>query len=104
MTARWLSLLAALVFVPGCAGPGTWAEDLADKLKCHMSVEDVKRVSGKSIETMEVPMNWVTHFIRVNDTDLRLGFEQDGLRWVQVAWMAEMKKVASYQRVDLCGS
>lgn len=97
-------VLLALVLLAGCAnGPARWAEDVAERLECGMAVEQVQRLSSRPLEAMEVPRDWMTHFIRDNATDLWLGFDQGKLRWSQVAWAARMMKMATYQRVDHCG-
>ncbi len=104
MIIQILALLSVLVLTGCAARPAQWAEDLASHLECGMAVQQVRALSTRPLQQMEVPRDWMTHFIRDNDTDLWLGFEQGKLRWSQVAWAVRMTHVATFQRVDLCGS
>jgi hypothetical protein len=99
-----LLVLSLLLVCAGCAqGPAKWAEDAEARLQCGMSVTEVRSAIGRNPEQLEVPIDWATHLIRDGSTDLRLGFPQGKLRWVQVLWAQKMMKMASYQRADLCG-
>lgn len=95
-------ILATTLLLFACASPSRWAEALETQLKCGMSVKDVETVSQKTVQTMEVPRGWVTHFLRDGSTDVWLGFRDDKLESVQVAWAEKMMKMATYQRIDLC--
>ncbi len=97
-------VLSLLLVCAGCAqGPAKWAEDAETRVRCGMSVADVRTITGRNPEQLDVPIEWTTHLIRDGSTDLRLGFPQGKLRWVQVVWAQKMMKVAMYQRADLCG-
>ena len=99
---RVLVVLAALT-LSGCNSPARWAEKIDLHARCGMSVEDVERLTSHSVETVVPPRGWATHVIRVDQTEVWLGFSDGRLQWLQVAWAIQMQRMATYQKVDLCG-
>lgn len=101
MIARFL-FMVFIILLAGCCGPAKWAEEVVGQANCGMTIAEVQALTNKYLQEMEVPRDWMTHLIRDDETDLWLGFENGKLRFIQVAWMQKMMKVATYQRVDLC--
>ena len=102
MINRVYIIILFLTTLSGCKGPSGWAEHLESNLQCGMSIEEVQDLTSKKIIKQDVPREWVTHLIRDNNTDLRLGFKNGKLYAVQIAWAQKMMKIATYQKVNLC--
>lgn len=87
----------------GCSGPAKWAEEVELQLQCDMTIDEVQSLAGRPVTAWEVPRGWLNYSIRDGDTELWLGFVNDKLKWVQVAWDVKLTRTAKYQRIDLCG-
>jgi len=87
----------------GCNTPAEWAEQLDSQAKCGMSPDEVERIARHQIAPLEPPRGWATHVIRDDHTEVWLGFSDRKLEWLQVAWAIKMERMATYQKVDLCG-
>jgi len=85
-----------------CMLPARWAEDIEERVRCDMSVQDVESLSGKSLIVEESPIHG-THYIREGETDVWFTFKDKKLKTVQIFWAHEMMKYAQYPKVDLCG-
>ena len=96
-------LFAITVVMVGCASPGGWAEALEPKLRCGMSVKEVEKLTQKTVIEMDSPRVWRTHMISSGNTDVWLIFREGKLESVQIAWAEKIMRLASYQRIDLCG-
>lgn len=96
-----IAVLATLI--AGCKQPAEWAENVESQVRCDMSLNDVGVLVDRPVQKMEVPRGWMTHLVRDGNTELWLGFEENKLKWLQVAWAAKMMRMATYQRVDMCG-
>ena len=97
-------LLACALLLMACREPAKWAEELESLATCGMPKAELERIARRPIEVMEVPRGWTTHVIRDESTEVWLGLAEDKLLWLQVAWAAKPTKMATYQKVDLCGS
>jgi hypothetical protein len=67
-----------------------------------MTVSEVQSITKFEVVEMNPPAGWKTHFIRDNATDLYLGFVENELKYIQIAWAQKMMKMAMYQRIDIC--
>lgn len=94
-----------LVLISGCAtGPATWATDAELQVRCGMTIDQVSRITGRTIAKVDVADNRRTHIVREGDTDLWLVFTDRGLESVQVAWAYQPTRTASSQRLELCSN
>jgi hypothetical protein len=101
---RHICLIAAAMVLTGCScGPAKWAEETENRLSCGLTADDVRSISGRDVQHLDVPRDWTTHLIRDGSTDLWLGFVDGKLRWSQILWAQKMMKMAMYSRRDLCG-
>jgi hypothetical protein len=91
-----------VLFIAGCNGPAKWAEQLDSQAKCGMSQDEVERIASHRIVPLQPPHDWATHVIRDERTEVWLGFSDQKLQWLQVAWAIKMQRIATYQKVDLC--
>ena len=100
-----------LIFVVGIAfmlsacmcGPARWAEELQFQVRCGMSPQEVEQVSGRKVEALN--RSWATHYIRDDwSTHAWLIFKDDQLQSIQVAWVYQLKQMASAQKRQLCNS
>jgi hypothetical protein len=101
-TMRIFVALLALTLL-GCNTPAEWAEQLDSQAKCGMSPVEVERIASRQIVPVKPPRGWATHVIRDDHTEVWLGFSDRKLEWLQVAWAVKMQRMATYQKVDLCG-
>lgn len=92
-----------LLLIVGCNEPAQWSETLEWNLKCDMNMQTVSSFSKLPIEKLDAPRAWMTHIIRDDQTELWLGFKNEKLKWAQIAWAEKMMRIATFQRIDLCG-
>ena len=96
-----------LTMVSACSDdPAHWALAAESELKCGMSLDESQSIIGNNVVSLSgVRGGWMTHFSQKDSTDLWLGFDTDGLRWVQVAKRLRWSTaVEEREKVDLCAS
>lgn len=102
---RWIIISA---FIPSLAAamcaPEKWAERFELELKCDMKISEVQALVRNKINAHEVPRFWETHVVQGARTRIGLGFEDGRLKFVQISWSVQMTRMASFQRIDLCGT
>lgn len=77
-------------------------EDVA-QLQCDMGTEEVERVLGSLVVEMSGRWKgWITHSADIGRNSVWLGFENDGLKFVQVTWNIRLSEVGKLDRIELC--
>lgn len=102
----WILIILGLMpslSVASCA-PEKWAEQLEAKLKCDMTLEAVQALTSRRVVAHEIPRFWKTHIVHGSSTAIELGFENGHLKFAQISWAEKMTRMASFQRIDLCGT
>lgn len=84
-----------------------WAQQLAEKLECGMTLGEVQRLTREKVLTLEAgPHPWLgNRYIRKGHADLWLRFnEQQSLEWVTLSEMDGWRLMATRQspRRNLC--
>jgi hypothetical protein len=109
---RWATFSVGILLVMIGSGGSTCARwDRADEfvrgLRCGMTEAQIIRYA-ESFEGVEVTHPDSTNLpplvLNHDSTRVRCWFEEEGLRWVQVAWISSPMKLTEGDRIDLCAS
>lgn len=103
MNCRQALGILALSLITGCSAPKRWSETVEFEVRCDMSVAEVHALAQRPVRQLNNSNSWITHVIEDGGTELRLGYENEGLKWVQIAWTLGPNRTATFQKIDLCG-
>src|ERR1700730_10023883 len=97
------TIIFAALALNACASvPDQWALDVAGRLGCGMTEQQVEEISGRKLKVCN--RDWCTHFLG-GDTEVStiwLVFENHRLRSTQIAWMKKYGFLEEQPRRDLC--
>jgi len=102
-THRVIVMILIGALVAGCATfSRARAEKVQAQLRCGLTVSEVERIVGGSVQAVEAPDPRLTHLFRDGPTDLWFRFDNGGLRSSQVIHVVGLTGTREDPRVEHC--
>lgn len=104
MVCRAFALLIALLGAASCSSlPAQWADELEDQVRCDMSLDQVQKLAGKKLETIELGKRG-THCVSdtAGTSEVWFVFIGNKLKSVQLVWAHRMMEYAYFEQSTLC--